>query len=83
MPPGELARQPGATLLRRAALFASAQGGLHENGRHTWGQTLVADPWGAILGQHAVGAGLVVCELEPARLQSVRQQLPALQHRRL
>jgi nitrilase len=43
----------------------------------------VVDPWGAILGQHAVGAGLVVCELDLARLQSVRQQLPALQHRRL
>ncbi len=67
----------------QAFVIASAQGGLHENGRHTWGQTLVVDPWGAILGQHAVGAGLVVCELERERLQSVRQQLPALQHRRL
>lgn len=67
----------------QAFVIASAQGGLHENGRHTWGQTLVVDPWGAILGQHAVGAGLVVCELDLARLQSVRQQLPALQHRRL
>lgn len=67
----------------QAYVIASAQGGLHENGRQTWGQTLVIDPWGAILGQHAVGAGLVVCELDPARLQSVRQQLPALQHRKL
>ena len=67
----------------QAYVIASAQGGLHENGRHTWGQTLVIDPWGSVLGQHAVGAGLVVCELDPARLKSVRQQLPALQHRRL
>ncbi len=67
----------------QAFVIASAQGGLHENGRHTWGQTLVVDPWGAILGQHAVGAGLVVCELEREQLQAVRQQLPALQHRRL
>ena len=67
----------------QAFVIASAQGGLHENGRHTWGQTLVVDPWGQILGQHAVGAGLVVCELEHDRLQSVRQQLPALQHRKL
>jgi nitrilase len=67
----------------QAYVIASAQGGLHENGRHTWGQTLVVDPWGSVLAQHAVGAGLVVCELDPARLQSVRQQLPALQHRRL
>ena len=67
----------------QAYVIASAQGGLHENGRHTWGQTLVVDPWGSVMAQHAVGAGLVVCELDAARLQSVRQQLPALQHRRL
>ena len=67
----------------QAYVIASAQGGLHENGRQTWGQTMVVDPWGQILGQHATGAGVVVCELDPARLQSVRQQLPALQHRRL
>ncbi len=67
----------------QAYVIASAQGGLHENGRQTWGQTMVIDPWGQILGQHATGPGVVVCELDAARLQSVRQQLPALQHRRL
>ena len=67
----------------QAYVIASAQGGLHENGRQTWGQTMVVDPWGQILGQHATGAGVVVCDIDPARLQSVRQQLPALQHRRL
>ena len=67
----------------QAYVIASAQGGLHENGRKTWGQTMIIDPWGAILGQHAVGSGLVICDLDPAQLQSVRQQLPALQHRKL
>jgi len=67
----------------QAFVIASAQGGLHENGRQTWGQTMVVDPWGQVLGQHANGPGLVVCELEPEKLASVRQQLPALQHRRL
>ena len=67
----------------QAYVIASAQGGLHENGRQTWGQPMVIDPWGQILGQHATGPGVVVCELDAARLQSVRQQLPALQHRRL
>ena len=67
----------------QAYVIASAQGGLHENGRQTWGQTMVVDPWGQILGQHATGPGVVVCDIDPARLQSVRQQLPALQHRRL
>jgi len=67
----------------QAYVIASAQGGQHENGRQTWGQSMIIDPWGQILGQHASGPGVVVCEIDPARLQSVRQQLPALQHRRL
>lgn len=67
----------------QAYVIASAQGGHHENGRHTWGQTMVIDPWGQILGEHKEGSGLVVCELDPGRVQSVRQRLPALQHRKL
>jgi len=67
----------------QAFVIASAQGGLHENGRQTWGQTMVIDPWGQVLGQHASGPGVVLCELDPGKLDAVRQQLPALQHRRL
>ncbi len=67
----------------QAYVIASAQGGHHENGRRTWGQTMVVDPWGTVLGQHAIDPGVVVCELDWDRLQRVRQQLPALQHRRL
>ena len=67
----------------QAYVIASAQGGTHENGRHTWGQSMIVDPWGTVLGQHAIGPGIVVCDLDRAQLQSVRQQLPALQHRRL
>jgi nitrilase len=67
----------------QAYVIASAQGGRHENGRQTWGQTMVIDPWGQILGQQATGPGVVVCDIDQARLRSVRQQLPALQHRRL
>ena len=60
---------------------APAQGGVHENGRHTWGQSLVADPWGQVLAQQAQGPGVVLADLDPERLRSVRQQLPALTHR--
>jgi deaminated glutathione amidase len=67
----------------QAYVIASAQGGTHENGRQTWGQSMVIDPWGTVLGQHAIGAGVVVCDLDPAHLTAVRTQLPALQHRRL
>jgi len=64
-------------------VLAAAQGGLHENGRRTWGHSMVIDPWGEVLAVQPEGEGVVVAELDPARLQQVRQQLPALQHRRL
>jgi nitrilase len=64
-------------------VLAPAQGGLHENGRRTWGRSLVADPWGEIRACLDEGEGVVLAELEPDRLATVRQQLPALAHRRL
>jgi predicted amidohydrolase len=67
-----------------AYVIAPAQGGTHENGRRTWGHSLVMDPWGALLAQReSEGEGLVVATLDPARLQQVRGQLPALAHRAL
>jgi deaminated glutathione amidase len=67
----------------QAYVVASAQGGLHENGRRTWGHSMVIDPWGEVMAMQAEGPGVVLADIEPARLQAVRQQLPALQHRRL
>jgi nitrilase len=64
--------------------MAPAQGGLHENGRRTWGHTLIADAWGRVLAQRTEeGEGVVLAELDPAHLAQVRTQLPALRHRRL
>lgn len=64
-----------------AFVGAAAQGGLHENGRRTWGQSLLIDPWGAVLGELAEGEGLVTAELAAAQLTACRAQLPALAHR--
>jgi len=64
-------------------VIAPAQGGLHENGRRTWGHSMVVDPWGDVLGVRPEGEGVVVADVDPKRLASVRQQLPALTHRRL
>ena len=64
-------------------VLAPAQGGLHENGRRTWGHSLAADPWGELLACRDEGEGVVLAELSRERLAEVRQQLPALQHRRL
>lgn len=65
----------------QAYVLAAAQGGTHENGRRTWGHSLLVDPWGDILAQREEGAGVVMGEITPARLQDVRGRLPALTHR--
>jgi len=64
-------------------VIAPAQGGVHENGRRTWGHSMVIDPWGVVLASRPEGEGVVMAELDPARLAEVRTQLPALEHRRL
>ena len=64
-----------------AYVVAPAQGGTHENGRRTWGHSMVVDPWGLVMGQRPEGAGLVVAELDAERQARLRVQLPALEHR--
>jgi nitrilase len=64
-------------------VIAPAQGGRHENGRRTWGHSMVIDPWGDVLAVRPEGEGVVLAELEPERIAAVRAQLPALAHRRL
>jgi nitrilase len=64
-------------------VIAPAQGGPHENGRRTWGHSMIVGPWGEVLACREEGEGVVLAELDSARLAEVRQQLPALQHRRL
>jgi nitrilase len=64
-------------------VIAAAQGGLHENGRRTWGHSMIVDPWGEIVAVQAEGEGVVIADLDVDRLAAVRLQLPALKHRRI
>ena len=64
-------------------VLAPAQGGLHENGRRTWGHSLLCDPWGELLACQDEGEAVVAGDISRQRLAAVRQQLPALLHRRL
>lgn len=66
-----------------AYVIAPAQGGVHDNGRRTWGHSLIASPWGQVLDVRPEGAGAVMAELDAAKLSQARTQLPALTHRRL
>jgi nitrilase len=67
----------------QCVVLAPAQGGTHENGRRTWGHSMIVDPWGEVLAQQAEGEGVVLASVESQRIGAVRAQLPALRHRRL
>lgn len=62
-------------------VMAPAQGGRHSSGRVTWGHTMIIDPWGEVLACQEEGPGVVLADLDPARIASVRESLPALRHR--
>jgi nitrilase len=67
----------------QAYVIAPAQGGRHENGRRTWGHSMIVDPWGLVLACLPEGEGVVTAELDASRIAEVRRQLPALAHRRI
>ena len=62
-------------------VLAAAQGGLHPNGRRTWGHSMLVDPWGSIVASKDEGPGMVVGDVDPARIAEARSKLPALTHR--
>ena len=64
-------------------VLAAAQGGRHQNGRRTYGHSMVVDPWGEVVAVLAEGEGVVLADLDKSRIASVRAQLPALEHRRI
>lgn len=66
-----------------AWVVAAAQVGEHEDGRRTYGHSLVVDPWGeVVLDMGGEGPGLAFAEIDPARTAEVRAQLPSLANRR-
>mgnify|MGYP001583640666 CR=1 FL=1 len=78
------------TLLKARAVenqcfvLAPGQCGTHPGGRSTYGHSLILDPWGETLAEVREDApDFAIAELDPARLQSVRERFPALAHRRL
>jgi predicted amidohydrolase len=63
-------------------VFAAAQGGRHENGRDTFGHSLIVDPWGRIIAEGGTEPGIIVAEINPAEVASARARIPSLQHGR-
>ncbi len=76
------------TLLRARAIengcwvLAAAQTGLHENGRETFGHSLIIDPWGKIVAEGGVEPGLIFAEIDTDEVAAVRGRVPALSHDR-
>lgn len=62
-------------------VIAPAQTGIHYNRRQSHGHAMIIDPWGAILADAGDEVGIAIAEIDPARIQQVRRQMPSLQHR--
>jgi predicted amidohydrolase len=65
-----------------AYVLAAAQGGKHENGRETFGHSLVVDPWGRIVAEGGTEPGVIMARIDPAEVSAARAKIPSLQHGR-
>nr|UQM69618.1 nitrilase [Legionella moravica] len=61
-------------------VLAPNQGGQHENGRQTYGHSMVIEPWGKILSQKQVGAGMITADIDLQRLEQLRRHFPCVDH---
>ncbi len=61
-----------------AYVLAAAQGGRHENGRDTYGHSLVVDPWGRVIAEGGVDPGVVLAEIDLAEVAAARARIPSL-----
>jgi len=65
-----------------AFVLSAAQGGKHENGRETFGHSLVVDPWGRVIAEGGTEPGVVMAVIDPAAVSAARAKVPSLQHGR-
>jgi predicted amidohydrolase len=63
-------------------VMSAAQGGTHENGRATYGHSIVVDPWGRIVAEGGQDPGVIFAEIDPAAVAAARGKIPSLQHGR-
>ena len=63
-------------------VLAAAQGGKHENGRETFGHSLVVDPWGKVIAEGGTEPGVIFVDIDPAQVAAARGRIPSLLHGR-
>lgn len=66
-----------------AYVIAAGQGGLHENGRETYGNSMVVDPWGTVMSRLSTEPGVAIAEIDLDNQRHYREIFPVLAHRRL
>jgi predicted amidohydrolase len=64
-------------------VLAAGQGGLHENGRETFGHSLIISPWGEVLAEGGTDPGVIAADIDTGRVEEVRRKIPSLTHDRV
>ena len=90
--PACFTRQTGEahwTVLNRARaietgsfMISAAQGGTHEDGRETYGHSIIVDPWGRVLAEAGTEPGIILAEIDTALVADARARIPTLKHGR-
>jgi predicted amidohydrolase len=63
-------------------VFAANQGGIHAEGRRTWGHSLIVNPWGEVLADGGEKVGWIIADIDRAKVDEARSAIPALRHDR-
>jgi predicted amidohydrolase len=63
-------------------MISAAQGGRHEDGRETYGHSLIVDPWGRVLAEGGTEPGVILAEIDIGSVEAARSRIPALRHGR-
>ena len=63
-------------------VFAAAQTGTHDNGRDTYGHSLIINPWGEVLADGGTDVGYITARIDPAEVDKARARVPSLIHDR-
>lgn len=66
-----------------AFMISAAQAGLHEDGRETYGHSIIVDPWGRVLAEADDKPGIIMAEIKSEAVTEARNRIPALRHTRL
>jgi len=63
-------------------VLAATQGGLHENGRNTFGHSMIVSPWGVVLAEAGEDPGVIFADIDLAAVADARARIPSLKHGR-